>query len=332
MVLLHLIVVRRCRIGDNKNGRVRISPQAFIGSALDAVRVIVNPDAGRGNAVPSTRALLETFGLRSRAQIVETKSVGDEENLARIAVKEGARTIVVVGGDGTCARVANGILASGSTCRLAVFPCGTGNDFAKTLGVSDYTLEQIAALVETGSSTRIDVGLADGHYFLNSCGFGFDASVLEASMNVRFLKGDAVYIYSALAQLLTYRGSDVIVDGAAQTAGGGMLMITVSNGRSLGGAFRIAPHASVLDGELDVCLFQDSNLLERVRLFAAALRGTHGTLPAVQTLTTRNLSLTFKQSPAMEIDGELRHGRSATVSIRCIPRALAVVAAPGALS
>ena len=272
-----------------------------------------------------------TFTAREIDNVYETTAPGDEESLAARAVSDGVETIVAVGGDGTCGRIANVILRSSAECRLAVIPTGTGNDFAKTLGVNRYTPDQVADLVVRGKTTRIDVGLADGHYFLNSCGFGFDASVLEASNRVRFLKGDAVYIYSALGQLFTYRGIEVSANGVSGVKRGSMLMVTVSNGRFLGGAFKIAPHASVLDGRLDACFFSDSNVLERVKLFVGAMRGTHIGMPSVSTASVQQLALTFPSSPLMEIDGELRVARSRTVELQCMPRALSVLAAPGAL-
>ncbi|MDP9202831.1 MAG: diacylglycerol kinase family lipid kinase [Gemmatimonadota bacterium] len=275
--------------------------------------------------------VLNAFRRGGIPTAVETSRPGHEELLAKQAIAKGARLIVVVGGDGTCSRVADAILQSQRECALAVVPCGTGNDFAKTLGVQGYTPQQIADLVLRGEPRRIDVGLADGHHFLNSCGFGFDASVLEATKNVRFLRGDAVYIYSALAQLFTYRGIDIRVDGAVKMKSGKMLMAVASNGRSLGGAFRIAPSASVVDGKLDFCLFSDSNVVGRVRLFAGALRGTHLALPAVTSIKASGLTLTFANSPAMEMDGELRQATSRTVKIECVPHALAIVAAPCAL-
>jgi diacylglycerol kinase (ATP) len=186
-------------------------------------------------------------------------------------------------------------------------------------------------LLRSGVSSRIDVGLANGRYFINSCGFGFDASVLEATQKVRFLKGDALYIYSALTQLFSYRALEVKIDGALRGKGRKLLMAVASNGRSLGGAFRIAPTASVTDGKLDFCVLSDNNVIGRVRIFAGALRGTHLTLPGVTGIKGDWLSLTFDHNPAMEMDGELRQATSRTVRIECVPRALAVVAAPGSL-
>jgi diacylglycerol kinase family enzyme len=107
-------------------------------------------------------------------------------------------------------------------------------------------------------------------------------------------------------------------------------MLTVSNGQFLGGAFRIAPGASVLDGLLDVGLFSDSNVVERLRIFARAFRGTHPGLRSFDAKRVREVTLEFADAPMMEVDGELRRARSATVKLECVPRALSVIAAPGA--
>jgi diacylglycerol kinase (ATP) len=299
---------------------------------IGAACLVVNPAAGRGrirSALPSLRAVFRARGI---ATTYETTRPGEEEVLAGRAIDAGARTIVAVGGDGTCGRIANAIVNSGTPCQLAVVPAGTGNDFAKTLGVNRYRPDQIADLVVSDNATRIDVGAADGYHFLNSCGFGFDASVLEASSKVPLLRGDAVYIFAALRQLFSYRGVGVSTDGAAAANGETMLMVTVSNGRFLGGVFKIAPNASVLDGRLDACFIGDSNLAERVKLFVGAIRGTHLAMRSVSAAKVQQLTLTFTRSPLMEMDGELRKANSATVQLKCVPRALSVIAAPGALA
>lgn len=293
--------------------------------------VILNPTAGRGRGKRLLHQIRSRFSGLPQVEFASTQRSGDEERLARSAIEKGATQIIAIGGDGTCAGIARAILTSRANCRLAVVPCGTGNDFAKTLGVADYKPEDIAALVARSETKRIDVGFADGQYFLNSCGFGFDASVLDASSRVRFLKGNAVYIYSALGQLFTYRGIQVSANGVPGVRSGRMLMVTVSNGRWLGGAFKIAPHASVLDGKLDACFFSDSNIITRAKLFFGAMSGRHLDMPSVFSAGVQDLTLTFPSRPSMEIDGELRHARSQTVEVKCLPRALSVVAAPGAL-
>jgi YegS/Rv2252/BmrU family lipid kinase len=291
--------------------------------------LILNPAGGRGKAAALLPRIANAFAAIGVRTVLETTARGDEERLAREAIARGVTTLVAVGGDGTCSGIANAILKSGSPCRLAVVPAGTGNDFAKTLGVSGWQPEQVAALIARAQPIAIDAGLIDGHHFVNSCGFGFDASVLAATERVKFLKGDALYIYAALRQLLTYRGIPVSIDGKSDKADRDLLMVTVSNGRYLGGAFQIAPNASVVDGHLDVCVVKDANVLERIRLFAAAFRGAHERLRSVQTLRTNRLTLSFPAPPAMELDGELRQAASREVKIECVPRALSVIAAEG---
>ncbi len=291
--------------------------------------ILLNPVAGRGVAaerLESHAATLAEFGI---SEIFKTKESGDESQLTLAAIDRGFTTILVVGGDGTCSRVAEAILESGSGCALAVLPCGTGNDIAKTLGVNEMPARDIARLVAGGTTTRMDVGRVEQHYFLNSLGFGFVASVLEATQHVHFLKGDAVYIYSALAQLFTYRGLSVSADSISNSHARKMLMLTVSNGRFLGGAFRIAPNASVVDGQLDFGFVGDSSVIDRVRLFAGAFRGTHLSLPAVKAESAREMTLRFAAAPTMEVDGEVRQALSSTVKIECVPHALSVIAAPG---
>ncbi|MEA2762040.1 MAG: hypothetical protein QOD47_1324, partial [Gemmatimonadaceae bacterium] len=195
-------------------------------------------------------------------------------------------------------------------------------------GVERHTLADVATLVQRNEPTRMDVGRVDGRCFINSCGFGFDASVLEATKRVRFLKGDAVYIYSALRQLFSYRGVSISVESSEATPTA-MLMLTISNGQFLGGAFRIAPHASAVDGKLDVGLFNDPGLLGRVRIFASAFRGSHVGLPSVETRRAAQITLRFASPPLVEVDGELRQALSSTVTVECIPGALGVIAAPG---
>ncbi|MFL5480555.1 MAG: diacylglycerol/lipid kinase family protein [Gemmatimonadaceae bacterium] len=296
------------------------------------VSAIANPAAGRGKIRILLPRIREVFGRRGIADFFETTTAGEEAILAQRAIGAGCRTIIAIGGDGTCSQIANAIVDSQSDCALAVLVAGTGNDFAKTVGVSHYTAAQVAELAVRGQSTRIDVGSIDGRHFLNSCGFGFDASVLEASTRVKFLKGDAVYIYSALKQLFTYKGLDVSADRIGKDGTARLLMVTVSNGQFLGGAFKIAPHASVTDGALDVCLIKNSGILARIRLFAGALRGRHLGLSSVTSGNAKELTLTFDEAPAMELDGELRVARSKVVHLRCLPRALSVIAAPGAIS
>ena len=293
----------------------------------ERIAVLVNPAAGRGLGKRLLEKLRSRFSYLDDSQIFATRRAGDEAQLAAEAVARESTVLVVAGGDGTCSRVANVLIASHSRCALAVIACGTGNDFAKTLGVDDLTVAEAISLAEQTAPQSIDVGQVADQYFLNSCGFGFDASVLQASSKVSRLRGKSVYIYSALKQLFTYRGVDVSLDDDRTRKR--ILMAIVSNGRYLGGAFKIAPQGLVTDGLLDMNVFDDCGAIERARLFASAMKGSHVANRRVRYHRAARFTLEFTAPPTMEVDGELRQASKCTVEIDCVPRALRVIAAQG---
>jgi diacylglycerol kinase (ATP) len=103
-------------------------------------------------------------------------------------------------------------------------------------------------------------------------------------------------------------------------------MITVSNGRYFGGGFPIAPDATVTDGLLHGCRFEDASSLVRLRLFNLAERGRHVRSDRVEILADTRVQLTFDAPPRFEVDGDVRRAAEATVELRVLPGALRVVA------
>lgn len=291
------------------------------------VCVIVNPAAGRGRgarALPAVRAAFEAAGV---TEIRTTEAREGERAVARRAIDEGFSTLVAVGGDGTWGNVANAILASGADVRLGLIAAGTGNDFAKTVGAPMNDLPLTARLAADGTSgVRVDVGKVEEHFFLNITGFGFDIAVLEDIPKIPVLRGDAVYIVSALRQIVGYGGVEIdVATHAAQRGSRRHLMLVIANAKNFGGAFKIAPGASLSDGKLDAIAIYDASAFRRLGLFAAAVKGTHVTNPGVTVEQAAKFSLKFAAPPAYETDGEYRQAKSAELEVTCVPGALRVV-------
>ena len=248
--------------------------------------------------------------------------------LTRRAIDDGATTIVAVGGDGTWSNVANAMLGSGADCRLGLIAAGTGNDFAKSAGVPANDFVASARLAVEGPDHRVDVGRIDERWFLNAVGFGFDVAVLESAARVRLLRGRLLYAYAALRQLTQYRGIDLALEDArAADHPRRRLLLVIANGRWFGGAFRIAPDASLDDGLLDLVAIPDAPSVERLRLFARAMRGLHVTDASVEMRRERRFTVRFGAPPAYDLDGELRRARSSVVEVACVADALRVVGA-----
>jgi diacylglycerol kinase (ATP) len=294
----------------------------------DRVCVIVNPAAGRGRGARALDDIRAAFGSHGITDLRTSASKEDERTLASRAIGEGVSTLVACGGDGTWSNVANAILhaGAGNTCKLALVAAGTGNDFAKTVGVPARDFRATARLVAESHATTVDVGRIESHFFLNVAGFGFDIAVLEDIGGIRWLRGDALYLYSALRQLFRYPGVDIGITGASPRNSRRHLMLIIANARNFGGSFRIAPAASLTDGKLDAVSIHDAPALGRARLFGAAAKGTHPAHPEVQVEQAAAFTLRFTTPPAYETDGEYRRAQSAELRVECVPAALRVIA------
>lgn len=306
-----------------KVARREIAP--IFGAVKDRVCVIINPASGRGNGRKAAPRIRAAFGAVGVTNFRETTKRGDEALLVKQALSDGVGTIVAAGGDGTWSNVGRAILreGAGTSVALALVAAGTGNDLAKSIGAPASNYEATARLVASGSVSRIDAGQIGDDFFLNSVGFGFDAAVLATIEKMTWLRGSAVYTVAALRQLFTYSGMSVTTEDAIVPAR--PMMIIVANGGYLGGAFNIAPTATITDGTLDTVVIGSMPPLERLKLFGAAMKGLHIGRPGVSTIRGSHITLQFRSPPACQRDGELDQLRESTVTLSCLPGALKVV-------
>jgi diacylglycerol kinase (ATP) len=293
-----------------------------------ATCVIVNPAAGRGRGGRMIPSITHAFGSFGITDIRSTRAAGDEIRVAQEAVRDGCRTIVVVGGDGTVSNVANVVLHSGRDIRITVLPAGTGNDLAKVLGTTRHDAAAMAALCTNTPVQRMDVGKIEDVYFVNCCGFGFDVAVLEGITRNKRLRGSAVYVYTALTQLFGYRASTIGVssEGSHRPAASHLLLV-LANAAYFGGTFEIAPGAIATDGKLDSISILDVPAPKRIAVLASAMLGKHERFSECIRERAPEFVVTFAAPPTYETDGELHHAASATLTVSSCPSALSVVAA-----
>lgn len=289
------------------------------------VTVIVNPASGRGRGAKRLPEIQRAFAAHGVSDIRVSTSPHDEQRLARQALEEGSDTLVACGGDGTISNVANALISSGADARLAFIAAGTGNDFHKSAGAPADDPAAMARLAIEGPDVRVDVGKIEDKYFLNVSGFGFDMAVLEDVQTISWLKGPALYNYSALRQLFRYPGVGIDISRNGTRRAQHHLMLVIANARHFGGTFRIAPGASLTDGRLDAVSILDAGALRRARLFGHVIAGTHGEQPEVVIEQGEAFTLRFSAPPAYETDGEYNRASSAELTVSCVPGALRVV-------
>ncbi len=289
--------------------------------------VVVNPRAGKGRAERLAGPVLETLSRGAQVEHAFTTAQGHEAVLAEQALRDGFRTLVAVGGDGTWSRVGDAILRSGEQARLGLVAGGTGCDLAKSLGIPVHDPRAAARVVLAGQTRQIDVGRIGTRHFLNVAGFGYDVAVLEDSWNVGFVSGAPLYVYCALRQLGSYPGfqAEIELDGRpAQRQE--LLMLILANARFFGGAFCIAPQADLHDGALDVVSVRNVPTLRRLALMGKLMRGTHAAAPEADITRAAHVRLRFGEPPAFETDGEWNRADTRELLVESVPGALAVLA------
>jgi diacylglycerol kinase (ATP) len=257
--------------------------------------------------------------------VEETSAAGSGASQAERMAKSGFDVIVAAGGDGTISDVMQGVLGSASA--LAVLPLGTGNDFARTLGL--LNADDAIAAIARGNRHRIDVGhwrqgTREGH-FLNVAGCGFDACVAERiNSGVRRLRGQAAYLVAIAQTLRRYECLRLRLEVDGEPMGGPTMLCAIANARSYGGGIRVAPTAELSDGLLDLVLVGEFGRLEFLRSFPLVLRGSHLSHAKVSHRTFKCLTLSSDPPSPFLVDGELLP--PGDVDVQVVPSALDVLA------
>lgn len=275
--------------------------------------VIYNPVAGRGRiARDELHAKIKRRAGDVPFEIVETNSTCNARDLARAAISHGATVVAAAGGDGTLGEVLNAV--HGTRAKLGVLPMGTGNDFARTLGIGTNLDDAIQTLF--GDNSRaIDIGRAtyggQSRLFLNIAGCGFD-SLVARRINAgrahpvwRHVKGVTAYLAAAALELRRLRAARFRLTLDGELFDTRALLCAVANAKSYGGGMQVAPDASLDDGLFDICVIQDATKIEFARAFPGVFKGAHIHHPRVIMRRARKVEMWCDRTWPVLIDGEL---------------------------
>lgn len=270
------------------------------------VRIIANPVSGRRLGRRAAETAVHVFAEAGwNADVRLTGSPGDATRLAQEAAEEGVDAVFAAGGDGTLSQVLAGLLDTGIPAGL--IPAGTGNDLARTLGLS---LDPAAAARQALNGRAVPVDLMrlnDGaQWAVNVLGVGFDARVaVRCNRRSRFLGGLPAYLLSVAGEVVSFRMTPLRLEVDGETWEGSMLLCAVANATSYGAGMRIAPQASPHDGLLDVVLVRPVSRLGFLRAFPRVFQGTHLNHPAVEVFRGRKVRLLTEEPEPVNVDGDI---------------------------
>ncbi len=301
--------------------------------------VIVNPASGRGRAqklTPTIERILHASGLDF--DLLQSERPWHAAEIAEAAARQGVDAVIAAGGDGTVNETINGLMYARQDgfvkTALGVLSIGTGNDFAASLDLPVKLEEAVQAIV--GNTRRsVDIGLfkgcnyPKGRYFGNCVGIGFDAAGGILAEKITWASGLLAYLIAALQNIfIYYKAPTLKIQLDEETLHMPSLLVSVMNGKRIGGGFWTAPDASLEDGLFDLCIAEEVSRPRMLTLLPHFLKGTQTTQPEIQMKRTRIVKITAtKGVMPVQIDGEILDGACYEVIIEILPKQLEIIGA-----
>ncbi len=286
-------------------------------------RLILNPAAGQSYRLAE---LDETIGYLVRqgweVSLAETHHPNEASDLARQAAAAGLDLVIALGGDGTVNEVVNGL--AGTPTALGVIPMGSGNGWAHEQGLPIEPEEAARVLVQ-GQVRSADLGLAGERYFLLMASIGFDAAVNQAlSREAKQALWPLGYIVKGITEAIDFASeeAEIVIDGRPVVSE--IVLAVVSNTRLYGGVVQLAPHASIDDGLLDVCIVSGKGglpLISAVALISLLQRPE--LIPGVDMRRAREVTISSRTPLFVQVDGDA--AGTTPMTFRVVPRALRVL-------
>ncbi len=292
--------------------------------------VIINPTSGNGSSKrkwPRIKALLnaEDFDFDSAFTEYEKHSV----LLVQIAVKQGFRNIISVGGDGTLHNIINGIQrqnsVNSSDIQIGVVPIGTGNDWIKTYNIP-INNEKAISIIKRGVLRQQDLGKIEfidqkqePIYFNNLAGVGFDGFVVSKVGKYKNL-GAIAYLIGAIAGLFSFKNFSSTITLNKTEIRTKSLMVLAGLCKYSGGGMQLTKDPNPNDGLFDVSIAKDLSKFDILKNLSNLFNGKIVDHSKVENYKVSELSIiiTSKVKPFIQADGELIG--TGSIRLKIVPR------------
>lgn len=290
--------------------------------------VIFNPNAAHGRSarkLNDIEARFESLGIKTR--FIPTTHPGHGVELAANTSLSGFDGLIAAGGDGTVFEVLNGLYQHPKAERipLGLLPIGTGNAFARDLGLQPAAWREAIDLLHRGQTREVDVGHVKStdksYYFLNIVGMGFSVEAGMAALKLKFL-GNAAYTLATLWKVLKLKSYPLVLEMDGETIHSNNVFVTISNTRYTGTHFMLAPEAIIDDGLLDVTLLEALPRRRLLKLFPTIYSGRHIEYREITTKKAAVINIRSPEAMLLGPDGEFFG--SSPAEITCLHKDLAI--------
>ncbi|MCX6233352.1 MAG: diacylglycerol kinase family lipid kinase [Bacteroidetes bacterium] len=262
---------------------------------------IINPASGvrsKNRMEDMIRTYLDKE--RYNQTILYTERAGHAIELSRKAARDKTDIVVAVGGDGSLNEIAKGLI--GTDTAMGIIPAGSGNGLAHHLRIP-FRISKAIETINKGKIKKIDTIRINGELCVSIAGVGFDALVAKEFEKAR-RRGFQTYFRIILTEYLNYkpRKYKITIDGKKYKEKA--LFISFANSNQFGYNASIAPHATVDDGLIDVCIIKKIPLAKVVFLANLLFLKKIDQTNDITIIKGKEIKLSRKRSKIVNIDGE----------------------------
>jgi YegS/Rv2252/BmrU family lipid kinase len=262
---------------------------------------IINPASGV-RSKKRMEEMIRTYLDKERYNhtILYTERAGHAIELSRKAARDKADIVVAVGGDGSLNEIAKGLI--GTDTAMGIIPAGSGNGLAHHLHIP-FRISKAIETINKGKIKKIDTIRINGELCVSIAGVGFDALVAKEFEKAR-RRGFQTYFRIILTEYLNYkpRKYKITIDGKKYKERA--LFISFANSNQFGYNASIAPHATVDDGLIDVCIIKKIPLAKVVFLANLLFLKKIDQTNDITIIKGKEIKLSRKRSKIVNVDGE----------------------------
>lgn len=262
---------------------------------------IINPNSNNGKThivEEKIRKIMDKTKHRYEIHISEKE---ESRSLIKRKIREGFEYVIACGGDGTLNNVGYAVAEAGGI--LGILPLGTGNDFSRILGFN-RDIESNMERILNPRVKKVDYGMANDLFFINTCSIGFDALVICEMQKIRkHIKGKISYYLGLIKSFFKYKPLKITLAHGKEDQS--TFLFAITNGAYYGGGFKIAPKAQYDDGYLELIMLNNASKLKVLKIFPSLFTGKHIYNKDVIYERVKEYSIYTRENILLNLDGEI---------------------------
>lgn len=288
------------------------------------ILMIVNPRAGKMTFHNSFYAVIKSLSLAGYEVSVHfTSCPGDATDTVLLYAKN-YDMILACGGDGTLNEVLTGVMRAEKPLRLGYIPCGSTNDFAATLGISQKPQEAVGQILQE-QFIQMDLGSFNERFFTYAASFGaFTATSYETSQNLKNALGHLAYVLNGAKQLVNMKRIPMRIEAKEHTEEGVYLYGGVTNTTTIGGVYSLPEEEVELnDGKFEVMMVRYPKTVPEYTSTVLNLAVRNYDDPNILFFHTDHVVFESTEAVPFTLDGEFG-GDQTRCEIHCLHKAYTI--------